>query len=343
MKKVISLALILSIILPNLSYSLDKEEFLKFLINTSYPEVEGEGTTNNEEKINDKKDKEKLDNNEEKSNDEKEDETNDKEIESDFIKFHIGVENKPEPIKTQERTTKEETNEITNNKANEETVITSDYIDNIRYTKEEPKILLYHTHSSETYFDSPEGNYHSDDIEKSVIKVGKELTDELEKKGWGIIHNAVYHDSPDYNKSYLNSLNTIKDTLKKNESVEIAIDLHRDARPVENEEQIKTELDRMVTTINGEEVAKIFFVVGPDNKNVEEIRKIANDLTSLANEMYPGIALPVIEKEYGKFNQYLAKNHMLIEIGSNGTSSIQATNSAKYVAEVLDKYFNEYK
>ena len=49
----------------------------------------------------------------------------------------------------------------------------------------------------------------------------------------------------------------------------------------------------------------------------------------------------IVKRQYGKFNQYMAKNHMLIEIGSNGTSSDEAKASVKYVAEILDEYFKQ--
>ena len=35
----------------------------------------------------------------------------------------------------------------------------------------------------------------------------------------------------------------------------------------------------------------------------------------------------------------MAENHMLIEVGSNGTTSEEAKASAKYIAEILDEYF----
>ncbi|MFI3209729.1 MAG: stage II sporulation protein P [Peptostreptococcaceae bacterium] len=324
MKVFISLCLVLIMVTTHVSYGLNKEEFLRFLINTSYPEVK-------EEQVNEEIDKEYLEDNDLVQNDELE-EIDKLEVSSDFIKVHIGKENKPEITTSTIQSENEDTE-----------VITSDYIDSVRITKENPTLFLYHTHSSETYSDSPSGNFHSEDIEKSVMHVGKVLTDELEDKGWGVLHNAIYHDNIDYNKSYTNSLATIKDTLSKHESLEIAIDIHRDARPVDTEAERKIETDRMVIDIDGEEVAKIFFVVGPDNENVEQIRKIAKEVTELANEMYPGFALPVIEKEYGRFNLYLAKNHMLIEVGSNGTTTEQAVNSSKYIADVLDNYFKDYK
>lgn len=332
-KKIINLVIIFSLVnYCSFCYALDKEEFLKFLINSSYPETSNTENKNKDERIN----------NEENSNT-KENETVKQTSKTEttntnegFVKVYIGKENAP-------KQKNEETKETEETKQNDDSVVSNDYRDNVKITKEEPKIFIYHTHSSETYSDSPKGNFHSDDIENSVMKVGKELTNELEKRDWGVLHTIKYHDAPDYNKSYVNSLKTIKDILNKNKSLEIAIDIHRDARVLETKSQIEEEQKRMVATINGEKVAKFFFVVGPDNKNVQEIRKIANDLTKLANQKYPGIALSVIEKEYGKFNQYLAKNHMLVEIGSNGTSTEEALKSTKYLAEVLDEYFKNYK
>ena len=49
-KKVISLLCALIFILPTLSYSMDKEEFLKFLIESSYPESSTKNDNLKEEK-----------------------------------------------------------------------------------------------------------------------------------------------------------------------------------------------------------------------------------------------------------------------------------------------------
>ena len=38
-KKIISIACILTFVLPIISYSIDKEEFLEFLVESSYPEA----------------------------------------------------------------------------------------------------------------------------------------------------------------------------------------------------------------------------------------------------------------------------------------------------------------
>lgn len=304
--KTLVMSCVLVCILPVISYAMDKDDFLKFLVNSSYPESKVEDTES-------KKDKSEAN-------------TNNEESEKEYIKFHIGEENIPT---------------INENQSTEKNVSISNskYQNDIRITKENPRMLIYHTHSEETYSNSPEGNYHSKDKANSVMAVGELVTEELNKKGWGVVHSTKYHDYPDYNNSYASSYKTIQEMLSKYNSIDIAIDIHRDARDVKNESQRKAEEERLTTTINGERVAKFLFVVGARNPNVDEVKALAQDITKFGQEKYPGLVLPVVVKPYGKFNQYLAKNHMLIEVGSNGTSAEEAKASAKYVAQVLDEYF----
>ena len=302
-KKVISLLCALIFILPTLSYSMDKEEFLKFLIESSYPESSTKNDNLKEEK-------------------DKEDKSANKE--EDYIKVHIGEENIPT------------LNSNSNNKENV-SVSSSEYKNDIRLTKENPTMLIYHSHAGETYSDSPEGNYHSQNKEKSVIEVGTLLTEQLSKKGWGVAHSTKYHDYPDFTKSYASSLETVKSMLNNHKNINIAIDLHRDGRDLNTDADMQKENERMTTTYNGEKVAKL----GMKNTNVDEVQELAEDITKFAQSKYPELVLPIVKKQYGKFNQYMAQNHMLIEVGSNGTSSEEAKASAKYIAEILDEYFKQ--
>ena len=313
--KAISMACVLVCILPMTTYSMEKDDFLKMLVNSSYPEV--------------KEDNEKSSKNTEEKN------TEDNSNEKDYIKVHIGEENIPK--------IEEKSNE---GKSEASNINSSKYQNDIRITKENPRILLYHSHAGETYSDSPEGNYHSQNKEKSVMAVGSLVTDELDKKGWGVVHNTTYNDYPNFNKSYAKSLQTIQSILPKYQSIDIAVDLHRDGRTLIDsstnkvmEDALKKEHDRMTTTVNGEKVAKFFFVVGQRNPNYEEVKSLADDITAYAQKKYPNLVGDVVLKPAGRFNQFVAKNHMLIEVGSNGTTSDEAKASAKYVAEILDGYF----
>ena len=140
---------------------------------------------------------------------------------------------------------------------------------------------------------------------------------------------------------YISSLETVKSMLNTHKSINIAIDLHRDGRDLKTDADIQKEHERMSTTYKGEKVAKFFFVVGMRNPNVNEVKSLAEDITKFAKTKYPELVLSVVEKPVGKFNQYMAQNHMLIEVGSNGTSSEEAKASAKYIAEILDEYFKQ--
>lgn len=312
-KKIICIICVLICILPIVSYGMDKEEFLKFLIHTSYPE----SSVENKDTVKEKSEDENIVNKDD-----------------DYIKFHIGEENIPTLNKSEES---EKTDETTS-------VVSSEYKNNIRLTKDNPTMLIYHTHAGETYLDSPEGNYHSqNNKDKSVIEIGTLLTEQLNQKGWGIAHSTKYHDYPQFTKSYVNSLETVKSMLNNYKSINIALDLHRDGRDLKTEDDIKKESERMTTTYKGEKVAKFFFVVGMKNENINEVQSLAEDITKFAQSKYPELVLPIVKKQYGKFNQYMAKNHMLIEIGSNGTTSEEAKASVKYVAEILDEYFKQHR
>ena len=204
-KRIITIACVLTFIIPARSYTIDKEEFLKYLINSSYPE----SNTNNESQ---KESKSKI-------------VSEDK----DYIKVHIGEENIPT---------------LSNNQTVSEKY--REYKNDVRLTKEKPTILIYHSHAGETYSDSPQGNYHSqDNREKSVLEVGNLLTEQLSKKGWGVAHSIKYHDYPDFTKSYMSSLETVKSMLNNYKNIKIAIDLHRDGRDLNTNDDIQKENKRM--------------------------------------------------------------------------------------------------
>lgn len=321
--KTLVVSCVLVCILPITSIAMDKDEFLKFLVNSSYPESKEE--------------------NEVKENKEN---TNTKKNEKDYMKFHVGEENIP-TINNEK--SKEESTDNKNNENSSVVANSSKYINDVRVSKDQPRILLYHTHTGETYSNSPGGNYHSQDKPNSVLEIGTMLTDELTQRGWGVVHSSKYHDYPSFNGAYMSSRQTLDALMPKYPSVDIAIDLHRDGRTLTGDEaqkmgltldQLKNkEHSRATTTYKGESVAKFLFVVGMRNENVSHVQELANDITSYAMKKYPELVLPVVKKPYGKFNQSVAPNHLLIEVGSNGTTIQEAQASVKYIADVLDGYF----
>lgn len=318
--KAIKVGFLIVCILPTISQALDKDYILKYLVKSSYPEVKVIEDDDNKDT---EQDIEPTDNTQ--VNEEDGEVAN----EEEYFNVYVGEENKPQTKEEQEA--KESSN-----------ILSTNYTNDIRLTKDNPQILIYHTHSSETYADSPKNNYHSDDIQNSVMSIGDLLTTELSQRGWGVVHNIKYNDLS-YNESYATSAKTLQSMLSQYSSVKIAIDLHRDGRTLATEQSKKSLHDNYTTTINGETVAKFFLVVGQRNKNVEELKKQAEEITDLAEKKYPGLVCPVVMKQYGRFNQYMSENGLLIEIGNNATSTEEAKGTSKYVAEILDEYYSKLK
>ncbi|UPA29803.1 stage II sporulation protein P [Terrisporobacter glycolicus] len=317
--KAIKIGFLIVCILPTISQALDKEDILKYLVKSSYPEV----------KVIDKEDKDNKDSDDNsKSTNNIKSNTNSKD-DKEYVNVYVGEENKPES--KEEKKSKETSN-----------IIDSSYTNDIRVTKDKPQMLIYHTHSSETYSDSPKNNYHSTDIEHSVMSVGSILSTSLSEKGWGVVHTTKYNDLS-YNDAYATSAKTIKSILSKYNSIKVSIDLHRDGQSVSTAQAKKSVHDKYTTKINGETVAKFFLVVGQRNQNVGELKRQAEEITALAEKKYPGLVCPVVTKQYGRFNQYMADNGLLIEIGNNATSTKEAQATCKYLAEILDEYYSNMK
>ena len=101
-------------------------------------------------------------------------------------------------------------------------------------TIENKNIVLFHTHSCESYTSSdgypytPTGTFRTTDLNYTVTRVGTELESQLKQYNYNVIHDTSYHDYPAYNGSYTRSLTTVENILKTNPS-DIVIDIHRDA------------------------------------------------------------------------------------------------------------------
>ena len=323
-KKFISIGLITCMgvgICYNNTYALD-DTFLKFLINSSYPEAKVEISNDNK----DKKDAEKI--TDKKENEENTSDKVDNKDEDEFIKMYVGEENMP-------------TTQVSLNSMTKGVYISNPlYTSNILTTSDKPQILIYHTHGGETYSNSPEGNYHSEDKPNSTLEIGAMLTQELASRGRSIVHNTTYHDLPDFNSAYTRSLKTIQNMQAKYGSIDIVIDLHRDGRDfnkISKEEFHK----QTTTTIDGKDVAKFLFVVGEKSQNSKRISELAEDITKFAETKYPGITKPVVRKDYARFNQFTSDNHLLLEVGGNANSIEEAKASIPYIAEIIDEYFKK--
>lgn len=203
-----------------------------------------------------------------------------------------------------------------------------------------PTVLILHTHTSESYRPSegfmytPSDNDRTEDLSFNVARVGAELCSELNRLGVFAIHDPTLCDYPSYNGSYKKMLSVAEAVLEKYPSVQVVIDLHRDAMITSDGTKIST-----VTSINGEKYAQIMLVVGTDANGLyhPEWRKnlsFAVRLQQIMDEKYPSLARP-LNLRCERFNGHLCPNEVIMEVGTNGNTLPEALSSARAAAGAI--------
>ncbi|MBQ8798098.1 MAG: stage II sporulation protein P [Lachnospiraceae bacterium] len=206
--------------------------------------------------------------------------------------------------------------------------------------KDEPQILIFHTHGSEGYADSREGV-----AEDTVVGAGELLAKELrETYGYNVIHETTLFDrkpdgSDDRNNAYNNALPVITDILERYPSVEVVIDLHRDSG------------EARTSVINGVSTAKVMLFNGLcrtkdgpityySNPNLKGNLAFSLHLQITGNELYPGLMHRIYLKSY-RYNMHLKEKYILVELGTHKNTVAEAKAAmvpfAETIATVLSK------
>ena len=207
-------------------------------------------------------------------------------------------------------------------------------------TIENRNVLIFHTHSCESYTSSeaypytPTGNFRTTDLNYTVTRVGTELENQLKQYNFNVVHDTSYHDYPAYNGSYTRSLATVENLLKTTPS-DIIIDLHRDA--------IGSRSDYAPSVKIGDTdvAAQIMFVIGTNagglwHPNWNQNLKFAIKVQEKSEELYPGLFKPIMLTE-SRYNQHTGKYASIIEVGATGNTLEQCLTSMKYLAKVLSE------
>lgn len=203
-----------------------------------------------------------------------------------------------------------------------------------------PKVLITHSHTSESYKPSEANFYRPSDPSRtqdprfSVVRVGDEIENVLKQAGIEVIHDKKLHDYPNYNGSYKNSLETVEEYLKQYPSIQVVLDIHRDAMSRPDNTQLK-----VVTEIDGKKAAQAMIVCGSDqgglyHPNWKNNLMFAMKLQQSMNEIYPTLARPIdFRKE--RFNMHTTNNSLIIEIGSNANTLEEAVLGGRATANAL--------
>lgn len=211
-----------------------------------------------------------------------------------------------------------------------------------KLTGDGPHVLIVHTHGSEAYFPQGKEEYALTDVERTsdkrynMIRIGDELETVLKKNGISVLHDRNIYDSPSYNGSYTRTLDAIGQALKKNPSIKVVIDVHRDAMTAADGTKYRT-----VTNINGKQYAQMMLVMstgesGLPHPDWAENLKLAVKLQNALATKYPNIMRPMnLRKE--RFNMHATKGSMLVEVGTSANSVGEAIESIKLLGEELSK------
>ena len=209
---------------------------------------------------------------------------------------------------------------------------------------DEPQILIYHTHTTES-FEPYARNYYdssfsckSTDRSMNIVSVGDSICKQLDKAGIAYVHDTLVHDYPSYDGSYESSRKTVQEILKKYPSIKICLDIHRDG--IEREDGTRL---APITEINGKEAAQIMIISCCDDgtMNMPDYMKnfhFASKLQSSLESDWKGLTRPILF-DYRFYNQDLTTGSLLIEIGSQANSIDQVQYTGKLIGKTLAKMF----
>jgi stage II sporulation protein P len=205
----------------------------------------------------------------------------------------------------------------------------------ITLQKDQPQILIIHTHGSEAFADS-EG-YRSLDDTKNIIAVGDAFAEELQNRGLYVVHDRTCYDQPTYNGSYNRSAEAVKTWLEKYPSIQVVFDIHRDALELPDGTQKATVYTASNTETHTAQV--MVYATNGDNglehPNWRENMKFALRLQKSADALFPGLTRPLCVSGQ-RFNEHLAPGYLLLEIGSAGNTTEEAIAAARLFADAAE-------
>ncbi len=213
----------------------------------------------------------------------------------------------------------------------------------IELSKSLDDILLYTTHTSESYANSDKYKFEytsprrSTDGNYNMLAISKKLASNLNSKGINTICSLTPHDYGEYNSAYSNSRFTFENLINEQNNIHVAIDVHRDA--IED-------LDfAPVSSIKGYEVASLMLVMGIGyddgfNPYYEQNLKLALELQILANKIYPGLFRPMIIRN-SIYNQDIIPNSFLVEVGASGNTIEQAELATRCLSNLINILYKD--
>ena len=204
---------------------------------------------------------------------------------------------------------------------------------NIKET--EPIVYIYNTHESEKYKLNGVYDYSVTPDVKIASFILKDHLNDLGIESYvqtKSISSYLKKYNLDYPGSYEASRVYMKEEMK-NHDYKILIDIHRDS--------VKRKFT--LCKINGEEYAKVMFVLTTKHKNYKKNEKFASYLNDYLNKHYKGLSRGIMKRSDVIFNQDLSDNAILIELGGVDNTLEELNNTLKVLSYALNSYIKENK
>lgn len=200
-----------------------------------------------------------------------------------------------------------------------------------------PQVLLIHTHGTESFArDGTEpytetGTGHTTDSSYNIIRVGDEIARIFTEQGISVLHDTEFYDHPVYNGAYERSRAAIEQYLAQYPTIQMVLDIHRDALVGTDGTVYKP-----VLTVDGVKTAQVMLLVGTDDAGAAfpdwtEHLALAVEIQEQMNALWPGLARPITLRT-ARFNQQLTKGSLLVEVGSHGNSLDEVLAGARLFA-----------
>lgn len=215
---------------------------------------------------------------------------------------------------------------------------------NIDKDKTKPVVLVYHTHTSESY-QIAENNFYSNSLAAEpatlgIVRAGDALCSKIESYGYEVIHDSTVYDTS-YSGAFERSRKNVSDILRANPSIQIVIDLHRDSITRKDGSKVKT-----VTEIGDKKVAQIQIITGCEDGAVTEFPNWEKNLTFALklqkniSDFNPKAVRPLLFCAR-KYNMDLVPCALNIEIGTDANTVREAVYSAEILGSSIAEIIKE--
>jgi len=216
--------------------------------------------------------------------------------------------------------------------------VSNNPIENIEKKSNEPLVYIYNTHQTEQYKQNVNEPY---SITPDVMVASYYLEEKLEQMGINTIveetkiSEILQNNNWNYNQSYKASKINLEKIKNQYPSIKIFIDLHRDA--------VSKEIS--TTTIEEKNYAKVLFLIGKDHDNYEQNLEFSTSINNIIVKNYPSLTRGIMQKGgigvNGIYNQDVAPNVILLEVGGNNNTIDEVTNTLDIISNIIKEKINE--